>query len=52
MLVDGLNDRVGIVAGIDADCPLGLLASHHASMLLEGGGCDLFDDHLLMVSGQ
>src|SRR5262245_38472819 len=44
--VNGPNNLVGVIAGVDADGPPGLLATHDAGVLLESRNRDLFDDHL------
>ena len=52
MLVNGFDDCIGIVAGIDADRALRFLAADDAGVLLKCGDSDFFDDHTKAVSGQ
>jgi hypothetical protein len=52
MAIDCFNNSGRIVARINTDRPLGFVAANDASMLLESGDSNGFDDHKWsMVSG-
>jgi hypothetical protein len=43
--INCVDDFFGVVTGIDANRAFGFLAANNASVLLESGDGDLFDDH-------
>ena len=45
MFVDGCDDTLGIVTGIDTNRALRLLAADDASVLLKRSDSDFFDNH-------
>src|SRR4051794_8962634 len=46
MTVDGFNDHVGVVTGIDADCAAGVFTADDACVLLKSSDGQFFDNHL------
>ena len=52
MFVDGRDDTLGIVPGINADRTLRFLAADDASVLLKSSDSDFFDDHRKPVRNQ
>jgi hypothetical protein len=50
MFVDRFDDRVRIVARVDADRALGSFTTNDAGVLFESGNGNLFDDHFRQLS--
>ena len=48
MFVDGANDFIRIISGVDTYRPFGLLTTEDARVLLKCCDCYLFYDHLLI----